>query len=136
MNAKPKRVHAPKLTRLSEFTEDLRALIFADDRSVIETVCIGPDESGECPRAVAGHPVDCADKWIINKGWNFKVARDAETCPLVSLGLAHRYLLATIGTKERGHDQSSSRLLVRRSAINAAASDRRRRFSLLRMLET
>jgi hypothetical protein len=33
----------------------------------------------------------------MNKGWNFKVAPDSEACPLVSLGLAHRYLRAAIG---------------------------------------
>jgi hypothetical protein len=79
-----------------ELTADLRTLIFNDDRDAIEEICLGPDEHGRCPRAVEGHPVDCADKWIMNKGWNFKVAPDAETCPLVSLGLAHRYLRAAI----------------------------------------
>jgi hypothetical protein len=36
----------------------------------------------------------------MNKGWNFKVAPDADVCPLVSLGLAHRYLRAAIASKE------------------------------------
>jgi hypothetical protein len=82
-----------------ELTEDLRTLIFSDDRAAIEEICMGPDRHGECPRAKEGHPIDCADKWIMNKGWNFKVAPDAEVCPLVSLGLAHRYLRAAIDSK-------------------------------------
>jgi hypothetical protein len=81
-------------------TEDLRTLIFSDDRAAIEEICMGPDEEGNCPRAKEGHPIDCADKWIMNKGWNFKVAPDAEACPLVSLGLAHRYLRASIAGKK------------------------------------
>jgi len=80
-----------------ELTEDLRTLIFNDDRAAIEEICMGPDEHGRCPRAAEGHPVACAEKWIMNKGWNFKVAPDAEACPLMSLGLAHRYLRAAIG---------------------------------------
>ena len=87
-----------KLDEPARLTEDLRTLIFNDDRAAIEEICMGPDEQGRCPRAAEGHPVDCADKWIMNKGWNFKVAPDAEACPLVSLGLAHRYLRATIAT--------------------------------------
>ena len=83
-----------------ELTEDLRTLIFNDDRDAIEEICMCPDQQGRCPRAEEGHPIDCADKWIMNKGWNFKVAPDAEMCPLVSLGLAHRYLRAAIATKE------------------------------------
>jgi hypothetical protein len=79
-----------------EPTEDLRTLIFNDDQSAIEEICMGPDDEGKCPMAQAGHPIDCADKWIMNTCWNFKVAPDAETCPLVSLGLAHRYLQAAI----------------------------------------
>jgi hypothetical protein len=84
-----------------ELTEDLRTLVFSDDRSAIEEICMGPDKHGACPRATEGHPVACADQWIMNKGWNFKVAPDAEACPLVSLGLAHRYLRAAIGSQEK-----------------------------------
>jgi hypothetical protein len=83
-----------------ELTEDMRTLIFTDDRAAIEEICMGPDRRGTCPRAAEGHPIACADKWIMNKGWNFKVAPDAETCPLVSLGLAHRYLRAAIAGKK------------------------------------
>ena len=83
-----------------ELTEDLRTLVFSEDRDAIEEICMGPDRHGRCPRAEEGHPIACADKWIMNKGWNFKVAGDADTCPLVSLGLAHRYLRAAINTKE------------------------------------
>jgi hypothetical protein len=83
-----------------ELTEDLRTLVFSEDRAAIEEICMGPDEHGGCPRAREGHPIACADRWIMNKGWNFKVAPDAEACPLVSLGLAHRYLRAAINSKE------------------------------------
>jgi hypothetical protein len=83
-----------------ELTEDFRTLIFNNDRDAIEEVCMGPDRQGRCPKAEEGHPIDCADKWIMNKGWNFRVAPDAEMCPLVSLGLAHRYLRAAIASQE------------------------------------
>jgi hypothetical protein len=83
-----------------ELREDLRTLIFSDDRAAIEEICMGPDRHGNCPRATEGHPVACNDKWIMNKGWNFKVAPDAEGCPLVSLGLAHRYLRAAIASED------------------------------------
>jgi hypothetical protein len=89
-----------KLGEPLELTEDLRTLIFSEDRAALDEICMGPDEQGRCPRAAEGHPVDCADKWIMNKGWNFKVAPDAETCPLISLGLAHRYLRATVAGKK------------------------------------
>jgi len=85
-----------------ELTEDLRTLIFSDDRAAIEEICVGPDEHGACPRATEGHPTACGGKWIMNKGWNFKVAPGAEACPLVSLGLAHRYLRAAIGPYGKG----------------------------------
>jgi hypothetical protein len=91
----------PRSSKFDEpvvLTEDLRTLIFSEDRAAIEEICMGPDERGGCPRATEGHPVACADNWIMNKGWNFKVAPDAEACPLVSLGLAHRYLRAAIAT--------------------------------------
>ena len=97
------RVGSPRRSKFDEpveLTEDLRTLIFNDDRAAIEEICMGPDEEGRCPRAEEGHPVACSDKWIMNKGWNFKVAPDAEACPLVSLGLAHRYLRAAIASKE------------------------------------
>jgi hypothetical protein len=92
--------HARTVDEPIELTEDLRTLVFNDDRDAIEEICMGPDERGRCPKAQEGHPIDCADKWIMNRGWNFKVAPDAETCPLVSLGLAHRYLRAAIGAKD------------------------------------
>ena len=95
------RVGPPRLNKFDEpveLTEDLRTLIFNDDRAAIEEICMGPDEHGKCLRAAEGHPVACAEKWIVNKGWNFRVAPDAEACPLVSLGLAHRYLRAALAT--------------------------------------
>ena len=84
-----------------ELTDDARTLIFSNDRAAIEEICMGPDQRGRCPRAEEGQPVACAEKWIMNKGWNFKVAPGAKACPLVSLGLAHQYLRAAIaGTKD------------------------------------
>jgi hypothetical protein len=85
-----------------DLTEDLRTLIFSDDRGAIEEICMGPDREGRCPRAEEGHPIACANRWVMNKGWNFKVAPDAEVCPLVSLGLAHRYLRAAINSETKG----------------------------------
>jgi hypothetical protein len=96
------RMGTPRRSKFAEpieLTEDLRTLIFSDDRAAIEEICMGPDEEGRCPRATEGHPVACSDQWIMHKGWNFKVAPDAEACPLVSLGLAHRYLRAAIAGK-------------------------------------
>jgi hypothetical protein len=84
-----------------ELAEELRTLIFSDDRAAIEDICAGPGPHGTCPRAQEGHSVACTDRWIMNKGWNFKVAADAETCPLVSLGLAHRYLRAAIAGERK-----------------------------------
>jgi len=95
------RVGPPRLNKFDEpveLTEDLRTLIFSEDRAAIEEICMGPTEHGECPLTNGGHPVGCGGKWIMNKGWNFRVAPDAEACPLVSLGLAHRYLRAALAT--------------------------------------
>lgn len=35
---------------------------------------------------------------IMNEGWDFNVLTDAQACPLVSLGLAYRYLRAAINS--------------------------------------
>jgi len=83
-----------------ELTEGLRTLIFSDDRDAIEEVCPGPDNHGTCPQFESGMPAACADRWIMSKGWEFKVAPDAATCPLISLGLAHGYLRAAIEDEE------------------------------------
>jgi len=80
----------------SDEPEELKTLIFNDLRTAIDEICMGPDEQGKCPRAEEGQPAVCAGHWIMAKGWNFKVAPDAEGCPLISLGLAHRYLRAAI----------------------------------------
>jgi len=81
-------------------TEDLTTLIFTEDRTAIEEVCPGPDNHGTCPQAESGMPAACADRWIMSKGWEFKVAPDAATCPVISLGLAHGYLRAAIEDEE------------------------------------
>lgn len=76
--------------------EKVHALIYNDDRSVIEEICEGPDERGACPRAEEGHPAACAGKWLTAKGFDFKVAPDVGGCPLVALGIVQRYLQATV----------------------------------------
>lgn len=80
--------------------DDLKTLIFNDLRTAIDDICMGPDHEGKCPRAQEGRPAACAGRWIMARGWNFKVADDAEACPLVSLGIAHRYLRAAVDPVE------------------------------------
>lgn len=63
-------------------------LIYSEDESAIEDACEGPLPGGICPRAATGDPVVCAGRWITAKGWMFKVAPEAEMCPLTGLGLA------------------------------------------------
>lgn len=78
---------------------ELHTLILGEDGIALEDTCMGADTEGRCPRATEG--AACAGKWIMNQGWNFKVAPDAQGCPLISLGLAHRYLRAAVdGTTE------------------------------------
>lgn len=84
-----------------ESLEEMQTLIFGED-GAIDEICMGPDRRGHCPRAEAGQAAACAGKSIMNKGWTFRVAPDAEGCPLVSLGLAHQYLRAAIGSSDRG----------------------------------
>jgi hypothetical protein len=74
--------------------EELQTLILGEDGTAVEDDCMGPDAHGKCPRATEG--AACAGKWIMNEGWTFRVAPDAGVCPLVSLGLAHRYLRGTV----------------------------------------
>jgi hypothetical protein len=91
----------PGLAPTPVFPEELHTLILGDDGIAVEDTCMGPDADGRCPRATVG--AACAGKWIMNQGWNFKVAPDAAGCPLTSLGLAHRSLRAAVdGTAEEG----------------------------------
>jgi hypothetical protein len=90
------------LTAVSEVrggSEELQTLILGEEGVAVEDDCMGPDAHGKCPRATEG--AACAGKWIMNQGWTFRVAPDAGVCPLVSLGLAHRYLRAAVsGARE------------------------------------
>lgn len=82
--------------------DNRETLVFNEARTAIEEICMGPDEHGKCPWAELGVPAACAGKWIMNNGWDFKVAPDAESCPLISLGLAHQYLRAAIDGDQQG----------------------------------
>jgi hypothetical protein len=107
---KPDRDAAQYASSAPERADDqVHALIYNDDRSVIEEICDGPDERGGCPHAKAGHPAVCADKWISANGWDFKVAPGADGCPLVALGIVRRYLQATVAdeARERGKDSDA-----------------------------
>lgn len=77
---------------LPSTNERFATLIYTHDQSAIEDVCDGPDDVGRCPRAEVGDAAACAGRWIMAKGWNFKVAADAGACPLVALGMVRRYL--------------------------------------------
>lgn len=63
----------------------IHALIFSEERTTER--CEGPDWAGRCPRAGTGCPVACAGRWITAAGWVFRVAPNAEYCPLAGLGL-------------------------------------------------
>lgn len=65
----------------------VRTFIYAADEAAIEDMCFGPNSDGNCPRVSAGLPVACADRWISALGWDFRVAPDAQLCPLTSLGI-------------------------------------------------
>jgi hypothetical protein len=62
-------------------------LIYNEDATAVASVCTGPDRFGDCPRAQEDS-VACADRWLSASGWMFKVAPEADLCPLVPLGLA------------------------------------------------
>jgi len=86
----------PLLDQTDAAPNTVSTVIYNDDRSAIEEICEGPNERGGCPRAKAGSPAACADKWISANGWDFKVAPDTDGCPLVALGIVRRYLQATV----------------------------------------
>ena len=86
----------------ANWPDDRRTVVFNEDQSAVEEICMGPDDHGKCPWAHQGAPAACAGKWIMNKGWNFKVAPEASGCPLISLGVAHTYLRAAIDAGEKG----------------------------------
>jgi len=62
-------------------------LIYDDVREQLTGACYGPDHEGGCPQAEGGR-VSCSGAWLLNAGWMFKAADDAEVCPLAVLGLA------------------------------------------------
>ncbi len=66
------------------------SIYYEDDGTVVEELCLGPDERGDCPRAEEGRPVACAGKRLTTRGWDFGIAADAERCPLAALGLVKR----------------------------------------------
>ena len=61
--------------------------IYGEDSKIVTERCKGPDSSGECPRASFTRTVACAGSWIMVSGWRYKVAPDAESCPVAALGL-------------------------------------------------
>lgn len=63
------------------------ALIHSEDAVATAERCKGPDRLGWCPRVRPGQPVACAGRWITANGWDFKVAQEADRCPLATLGL-------------------------------------------------
>ena len=71
----------------SKSSTRVRGLIYGEDEASVENVCFGPSPDGTCPRARLGSPVACADRWISAIGWDFRVAADAELCPLTAMGI-------------------------------------------------
>ncbi len=69
-------------------------LIYGEDSEIVTEQCKGPDSSGECPRASPTCPVACTGCWIMVSGWRYKIAPDAESCPLAALGLNRPSALA------------------------------------------
>src|SRR5712691_6696489 len=52
------RAGSPRSSKFEEprqLTEDLRTLIFSEDRAAIEEICMGHTEHGECPLTNGGH---------------------------------------------------------------------------------
>ncbi len=72
----------------------IRALIYAEDEQTIAEECEGPEWTGKCPWVGLECAAACAGKWIMARGWRFRVAPDAEYGPLSILGHA-RLQLAT-----------------------------------------
>lgn len=69
-------------------------LIYGEDREIVTKQCKGPDSSGACPRASPTCPVACSGSWIMVSGWRYKIAPDAESCPVAVLGLNRPSALA------------------------------------------
>lgn len=66
-----------------------KTVIYAQDGETAIDLCDGPNEYGECPRALAPDGrVQCAGLWLGAALWKFKTAEDAVICPLASIGLA------------------------------------------------
>jgi hypothetical protein len=60
-------------------------LIYGEESEVVTAQCSGPDASGACPRAKLECPVPCSGAWVMASGWRFRVAQDAECCPVATL---------------------------------------------------
>jgi hypothetical protein len=69
-------------------------LIYGKDNKTVTERCNGPDSSGDCPQASPTCPVACTGRWIMASGWRFKIAADAESCPVLALGLSRPPTLA------------------------------------------
>lgn len=65
----------------------IQTLIYAEDGKTITEQCYGPDRAGRCPMASLECTVACAGRWIMAAGWRFRVAPDAESCPVAALGV-------------------------------------------------
>jgi hypothetical protein len=70
------------------------SIYYDDNGTAVEEFCDGPNEEGNCRLAEKGRPIACAGKRLATRGWDFGVAADAEICPLLSLGLVRRHLMA------------------------------------------
>jgi hypothetical protein len=67
---------------------DTTALVYSEaDGTIVERICHGPDEDGNCPLGNSGQLVACAGKRVAVDGWDLPIARDATRCPLAGLGL-------------------------------------------------
>ncbi len=72
----------------------MHALICDEAGQIITDGCRGPDQSGGCPRATHGFPVQCAGRWIIPipamgtgiVGRKFRIRPDRGYCPLPMTG--------------------------------------------------
>src|SRR5437867_11049952 len=65
------RVRPPRLNKFDEpveLTENLRTIIFSEDRAAIEETCMGSTEHGECPVTNVRHPFGCVGEWIVKTG--------------------------------------------------------------------
>jgi hypothetical protein len=82
-------------------------LIYSEDGTAVANVCSGPDGSGNCPRAQEDS-VACADRWLMASAWMFKVAPEANVCPLIPLGLGQPSVAPAARSKMPGPSSSQA----------------------------